>query len=362
MGTPYEYKIRLKSQRLADLKNETVELERRLSDTRASLDRELADFATDPDAAPVDLEQASLDFRDVMDFEQDVSGAAGYYDGGEPSHDYDSPGFGVPRPAPPDRTEGIVSHGRQNSYPPGISHGGKIAIGTTAAVIAVVLTIIVVMMTQGGASWPASVATVQRESSRACLNPDVAAEPTQINFACGKSTRQILWAFSLLTSNNDPGFADSKTGRVGLEPITPQQGGQIALSLNLHHPYDAATPVDSLAVAARAINNIIAGATLTGPHGKPVVQGGLESSPANCLRYTGSAALISRKGYPDVCAKPVSATGQGALVSDVFQKWVVGASPTAASDAAVLFENAKDPGNAQVQAILKRLAGSGQAA
>jgi hypothetical protein len=57
-----------------------------------------------------------------------------------------------------------------------------------------------------------------------------------------------------------------------------------------------------------------------------------------------------------VCARPVSSpAGQGALVADVYQKWVVGASPKAAQDAAVLFENAQSPGDPQVQAILKRL-------
>jgi hypothetical protein len=161
--------------------------------------------------------------------------------------------------------------------------------------------------------------------------------------------------FSLLTSGNRADFKDAGTGRVGLEPITPAQGGEVGWSLNLHHPYDPADPLDSLSVAARAINNIIGGATLTGSHGKPVVQPGLESDPANCLRYTGSAAVISRQGYPDVCARPLTSGGQAALVSDVFGKWIVGAPPGRAQDAAVLFGNSDDPGNPQVQAILKRL-------
>ena len=85
----------------------------------------------------------------------------------------------------------------------------------------------------------------------------------------------------------------------------------MAWSLNLHHPYNPSNPIDSLEVAARAINNIIGGATLTGSDGQPVVQPGLESSPANCLRYTGSAALTSRAGFPSLCAKPVTAGGPG---------------------------------------------------
>ncbi len=358
MGTHHDYTVRLKSQRLADLKNQTLALERQLFDARASFDHELAQFAANESAEPEQLVQPSLDLPEA-EFDRDSGTSAAFHDDPESWHDYDSPrALHDEQPEPPaDRTEGIVNHGRHNSYPPGLSRGGKIAIGTTAGIVAVLLAVVAIVLTRGGASWPASVAVVERQAARACQNPDVKAEPTQVNFACAKGTRQILWVFALLTSNNNPGFADPKTGRVGLEPITPSLGGQVAWSLNLHHPYDPANPTDSLSVAARAINNIVGGATLTGRRGKPMVQRGLESDPANCLRYTGSAALITRKGFPDVCAKPITTSGQGALVSDVFQKWIVGATPSDAQDAAVLFQNAKNPGDPQVQAILKRLAG-----
>ncbi len=225
-----------------------------------------------------------------------------------------------------------------------------------AAVAAVLITILVLVLSGRGASWPASVATVQAEAAKACQNPNVESEPGQVNFACAQDTRQILWVFALMTSADNPTFADAKTGRLGLEPIAPAQGGEMAWSLNLHHPYDPSNPVDSLAVAARAINNIIGGATLTSAAGKPVIQPGLEGSSANCVRYTGSGAVTSRKGYPGLCARPVTTpAGQGALVADVYQKWVVGAAPKAAQDAAVLFENSDNPGSPQVQAILKRL-------
>ena len=112
----------------------------------------------------------------------------------------------------------------------------------------------------------------------------------------------------------------------------------MAWSLNLHHPYDPANPIDSLEVAARAINNIIGGATLTGAQrqaGGPARAG---KPPANCLRYTGSAAVTTRPASP-ACApgRSRSPAGQAALVADVYQKWVVGAPPSAAQDAAVLF-------------------------
>ena len=222
--------------------------------------------------------------------------------------------------------------------------------------IAAVITIASLLIFRSSAGWPPSVATVQSQIETACKNPNVASEPAQVNFACGKDTSQILWVFSLMTSGNNAKFSDPKTGRQGLEPITPAQGGQVAWSLNLHHPYSPMDPVDSLQVAARAINNIIGGATLTGSNGKPVVQPGLESSPDNCVKYTGSSAIVSHAGFPSQCAQPVtSTTGQAALVADTYRQWVVGASAAAAYDVGVLFSNASDPGNPQVQTILKSL-------
>jgi hypothetical protein len=257
-----------------------------------------------------------------------------------------------------DRTQALIDRGRRTARRPRSRRGYKIAIGVAAGLA--VLLIAAAIMLRKGPSWPPSVATVRSEITTACQNPNVASEPSQVNFACGKDTSQILWVFALLTSNNNPGYADAKTGRKGLEPITPAQGGQIAWSLNLHHPYDPFSPVDSLDVAARAINNIIGGATLTGTNGTPTVQPGLESKPENCARYTGSPAIVSRAGFPSQCASPVtSQEGQAALVADVYQRWMPGASAVAAQNASVLFENAGNPGNPQVQAILKTLPSSG---
>ena len=136
---------------------------------------------------------------------------------------------------------------------------------------------------------------MQSEITTACQNPNVASEPGQLNFACGNATSQVLWVFALMTSGDNPQYTDAKTGPQGLEPITPTQGGEVAWSLDLHHPYNPYDPVDSLAVAARAINNIIGGATLTNANGKPAVQPGLESDPANCAKYTGSSAVVARR-------------------------------------------------------------------
>jgi len=314
MKTHAEYDAQLSSQRLSDLQDMTAELERRLSDARLTLERELA-------------------------------GGARKANGGGRVH------------IPDERTQTLLNNGRASAYRPGAWRRMKIAAG--AAIVAAVIVGLALLLSGGGASWPASVATVQSEAASACKNPDVRSEPGQVNFACATGTRQILWVFSLLTSGNNPHFASAKTGRVGLEPIAPAQGGAVAWTLNLHHPYAPTDPIDSLEVAARAINNIIGGATLTRADGRPDVQPGLESDPANCLRYTGSAALRSRQGYPKLCARAVSSpAGQAALVADVYRKWVVGASPGAAQNAAVLFQNAKNPGDPRVQAMLRHLPGS----
>jgi hypothetical protein len=228
-----------------------------------------------------------------------------------------------------------------------IAGGGVLALSIALAVI----------LPGGGASWPASVATVKQEIEVACQNPDIPSDPAQVNFACATDTDQILWVFALLTSDDNPDFTDPSTSRTGLEPITPSQGGDVAQLLNLHHPYNPKSATDSLAVAARAINSIIGGATVTSQAGSQVVQPGLESNPANCLRYTGSTALVVRQGFPAVCARPVtSAAQEAALVADVYRQWMVGAPSQDAANAALLFTNASNPGNPRVQAILHSLA------
>jgi hypothetical protein len=343
------------SQRLADLEEETAELERKLADARLSLEHELlAQASAGQQWLPGKLaDQRHCAFED----------AGREHDSGRTAVLHAAP-YAAPRngrahangtthPAH-DRTKELLSQGRRSARYFRFTRTRMAVAGT--AIAAVLATVGVTVLVTGGASWPAGVAAVERQAGTACRNPDVKSEPGQVNFACAAATRQILWVFALLTSGNNPAFADAKTGRQGLEPITPAQGNVVAWSLNLHHPYDPANPIDSLQVAARAINNIIGGATSMGANGKSVVQPGLLSDPANCARYTGSRALTSRRGFPSLCARPVSSpAGQAALVADAYQKWVVGASPKAAQDAAVLFENAQNPGDPEVQAILKRL-------
>jgi hypothetical protein len=323
-----------KSQPLADLMSKAAELERKLEDVRSSLKFELAQPASDPDSAPTT----------VLDGPGRQSATTGH--GGAHAGDYARSSQW--------RTEVLVNEGRRTSYRPAMARTRKIAIGAAAALALVV--VLVVKLAGGGASWPASVAVIQGQTARACQNPDVKSEPGQVNFACAKETSQIMWVFALMTSGGQASFDDTKTGRQGLEPITPTQGGQVAWFLNLHHPYDPMNPIDSLEVGARAINSIVGGATLTGAKGNPQVQPGLESIPANCARYTGSAALLSRKGFPSLCARPVtSADGQAALAADIYRKWVVGASAKETQDVEILFKNAGNPGDDRVQAILRHL-------
>jgi hypothetical protein len=260
------------------------------------------------------------------------------------------------------RTEALINRGRpghrQRRRRRLLAHWRLITAGAVALLTGVAATVIA---TRGsGGAWPASVATVKTEIRQACANPDVAAEPSGLNFACDSGSNQVLWVFALLTSGDNPNFIDQSTGREGLEPVQPGQGGDIAWALNLHHPYNPASPIDSLAVAARAINNIISGATLTASSGSALVEPGLESKPSNCQRYTGSAKLAARRGYPAACASPVtSASGQAALVSDVFQKWMSGTPSRIAGEAALLFENAGNPGSPQVRAVLASLPAAG---
>jgi hypothetical protein len=255
-----------------------------------------------------------------------------------------------------ERTQVLISQGRRGTRAR-LVRARNVTVGVTIGVVlAIVLSMIVF---RKGASWPPSVTVVQTEITTACQNPNVASEPNQVNFACGKGTSQVLWVFALMTSGDNPDFTDPKSGRKGLEPINEAEGGEVAWSLDLHHPYDPFNSVDSLEVAARAINNIVGGASLTSSNGKPVVQPGLLSNPTNCAKYTGSAAIIARAGFPDICASPVNtAAGQAALVADIYSQWLVGAPSVNAQEASILFQNAADPGNAQVQAILKTLPGA----
>ena len=369
MTRDFEYMSYDDADRIAILENRAAELERRLLAVLPREGRhEWGNVATPGDAgAPQDEPIADATGRAPggvrYAYETDAFGAdagAGGALGGDLDGEQGDGGAGAS--GPPGRTEALINHGRSPARPARtrriLAHWRLIAVAAVALLAGIIAAL--VAAGGGGASWPGSVTTVKAEIKQACENPDVAAEPSGLNFACGKDTQQVLWVFSLLTSGDSPGFVDQSTGRKGLEPIQAAQGGDIAWSLNLHHPYDPANPLDSLQVAARAINNIISGATLTSTSGGALVEPGLESNAANCQRYTGSSNLITRSGYPARCAAPLNgAAGAAALVSDAFQQWMGGTPSRIAQQAGVLFQNAGNPGDPRVQAILSSLPASG---
>ena len=112
---------------------------------------------------------------------------------------------------------------------------------------------------------PARMPTLPRNRARSTSPAASGHQPDPLGFRVDDEHRQ-----SWLRRRQD-------RSRRGSSPSLPPRVGQIAWLLNLHHPYDPLSPVDSLAVAARAINNIIGGATLTGANGKPAVQPGLRA-------------------------------------------------------------------------------------
>ena len=130
------------------------------------------------------------------------------------------------------RTQALIDRGRRSAARARMRKSRK-ALLTVAGVVAVIV-LASVFIFRSGPGWPPSVATVQSQIETACQNPNIASEPAQVNFACGKDTRQILWVSALMTSGDNPQYSDPKTGRQGLEPITPTQGGQVAWSLNMH--------------------------------------------------------------------------------------------------------------------------------
>jgi hypothetical protein len=365
MTQDFEYMSYDEGDRLTMLENRAAELERRLLAVSGDAPGEEAMLPNTnaPNVGALPPDDVTTAFR-LTDFAPTVPpeasrGVAGV--AGDAGDDEESEQDGTARPD--GRTEALINHGRRRAKRSRgrwlLAHWRALAIAIAA--FAGALLVVVAILPGGGASWPASVARVQAEITQACENPNVPAEPSQADFACAKDTQRILWVFALLTSGDNPNFVDQSTGRKGLEPIQPSQGGDIAWSLNLHHPYDPANPLDSLEVAARAINNIISGATLTSSSGSPLVEPGLESKSANCARYTGSAQIVAPQGFPARCALSVTTgSGEAALVSDVFEQWMAGTPAQMASEAGVLFENANNPGAPQVQAILQSLPNSGQ--
>ena len=230
--------------RLAMLENRAAELERRIAQVTPS--GGLPEFhASDhgtvafPAFAPPHENDAYGDSGrddpefDDPDYPEDVATGSGYREA--------APGV---RGGSGERTrsERLINGGRRHvkrGPRRWLAHWRAIAIG--AAAFAAGITLITVVLPGRSPGWPASVATVQTEITTACQNPDVVSEPGQVNFACAKDTQQVLWVFSLLTSGNNPGYADTvqrparassrsagpgRRHRLVAEPAPPVQPGQ----------------------------------------------------------------------------------------------------------------------------------------
>ena len=93
------------------------------------------------------------------------------------------------RPRPGGRTEALINHGRSRARPPRsrriLQHWRMIAVGAVALLAGVIAALVAVG--GGSASWPASVTTVQSQIKQACENPDVAAEPSGLNWPAART-------------------------------------------------------------------------------------------------------------------------------------------------------------------------------
>ena len=174
MSTYFDDFIRLNTQRIADLKRTTEDLEREIFDARVSLEHELAEseLAAEPAAAQAGRGCQCAPADDYAG--ADTVRLAGAYLAPSRTPDDDSGPAGCPVHVPQTRTASLVTHGRRSAYRRGLSRISKVAVG--AVIGAVLVAILVVVMAQGGASWPASVAVVQGQTEIACQNPDVRSE------------------------------------------------------------------------------------------------------------------------------------------------------------------------------------------
>src|ERR1700727_3632101 len=116
MTTQFDHSVRRRSQRLADLQNETAELERRLSDARVLLEREFEDSGYEPEPIPGLFDtvaderpgRSGLGTGTLFDEDRPVFRL---HSGTTPEDYLQDPDPGPAEPAPA-RTVGLVTHGR----------------------------------------------------------------------------------------------------------------------------------------------------------------------------------------------------------------------------------------------------------
>ena len=240
---------------------------------------------------------------------------------------------GVTRPGttaggrvPDGRTEALISHGRQRARrSPGAGCCGTGGCSRSAAVALLAGSVAALVVSAAGApagrrAWPgaggdqAGVREPGRrggaERAQLRVREGLAAGAVGILAAHQRRQPRVTWTRD---GPQGPGADPARAGRrhrLVAQPAPPVQPGE---------------RVDSLEVAARAINNIIAGATLTSTSGGALVEPGLESTAADCQRYTGSARAGDPVRATRRAAPPRSPRrGEAALVGDAFAQWMGG--------------------------------------
>jgi len=247
---------------LSELEISDTDLENELSDWHAAQARQLAETSYGQDGIPHQGRPGMLRAQPGPLASPAGPAAAGTVTAGtvtagrgrqapprqfeeEPDDDFTTPirTGGWPASGHPgeDRTQAIIDRGRRS-----VSRGSQAAVaqdhvrrgGRRRGDHRGVRADLQVEPRLAGPAWRPS----RARSTTACQNPNVASEPGQVNFACGKTTSSILWVFALMTSGNNPGFTDAKTGRQGLEPITPDPGRRDRLVAEHAPPVQPAGP------------------------------------------------------------------------------------------------------------------------
>src|SRR5450755_4064643 len=119
--THSDFDIRPESRRVADLKHKAAELERKLSDARVSLERELTQPDDVPVAAPGQVRESRRSAPPHRHHEHDADSMSELYAEPEAADYYHGMNSGSPQHSPGGRTETLVSQGRRNAYSPGLS-------------------------------------------------------------------------------------------------------------------------------------------------------------------------------------------------------------------------------------------------
>src|SRR5580698_1355947 len=137
MRTQIGDSVRQRSQRVADLQNEAAELQRKLSDARGQLERELGEPGYDSalipeqfDAThPADASPDELDFGSAF---LDPDSAYGLDSDADVPIDDDTANSSAPMPSAQARTEVLVTHGRGGRHYWNISRRQLMVAGAAA--------------------------------------------------------------------------------------------------------------------------------------------------------------------------------------------------------------------------------------